>query len=104
MGILGTSISGSTDTNLAYFKDYIQAGRIMARGNLFIYTLASSPLAEAAIHFGLAGPSLFLGYAKNAKENILKHAELMLRAKEAKGMLAVEFGSNEAAAYFIQEK
>lgn len=104
VGILGTSISGATDANLAYFKDYIQAGRIMGRGNLFIYTLASSPLAEAAIHFGLAGPSLFLGYSQSAKQNILKHAELMLKAKEAKAMLAVEFSSKEATSYFIQEK
>ena len=65
VGILGTSVDGSTDTNLAYFKDYLKAGRTMSRGNLFIYTLASSPLAEAAIHFGLSGPTLFLGYDKN---------------------------------------
>jgi len=102
VGIIGTSIAGSAETNLVYFKDYVEAGRILGRGNLFIYTLASSPLAEAAIHFGLAGPLLFLGYAKNQKQNILEHAKFMIKNKEAKAMLAVELNENEAAGYFIQ--
>ena len=104
VGILGTSISGSTETNLAYFKDYVQAGRILGRGNFFIYTLASSPLAEAAIHFGLSGPLLFLGYSKNQKQNILKQAEFMVKTKEAKAILVVEFSDKEAYGYFIQGK
>jgi 3-oxoacyl-[acyl-carrier-protein] synthase II len=102
MGILGTSPLGSTETNLDYFKDYVQAGRTMARGNLFIYTLASSPLAEAAIYFGLGGPSLFLGYSKDATKKMLKHAQLMLENKETESVLAVEFNSNEAKAYLIR--
>jgi len=43
------------------FLDYVQAGRKLGRGSLFIYTLPSSPLAEAAIHFGLQGPVLYIG-------------------------------------------
>ncbi|MGQ9499188.1 MAG: hypothetical protein ACUVQ6_02265 [Dissulfurimicrobium sp.] len=39
-----------------YFRDYLDSGRRLARGALFIYTFPSSLLGEAAIHFGLKGP------------------------------------------------
>ena len=60
IGILGTNPDGALASNLAYFQDYAEHGRKLGRGNLFIYTLPTSPLAEAAIHFGLQGPLLYL--------------------------------------------
>ncbi len=65
-GLFGTNENGCLETNAAYFKDYVQAGRILARGNLFIYTLPSSPLAEAAICFRLTGPILYWGFPGDA--------------------------------------
>ena len=62
IGLLGTNAAGCLEANRAYFQDYLAGGRTLARGNLFIYTLPSSPLAETAIHFGLAGPMLYVGY------------------------------------------
>ena len=60
-GIVGTSEDGSLHSNEKYFRDYIDEGRNLARGTLFIYTLPSSPLAEAAICFGLSGPMMYIG-------------------------------------------
>lgn len=60
-GLFGTNENGCMETNAAYFRDYVQAGRTLARGNLFIYTLPSSPLAESAIYFRLTGPILYWG-------------------------------------------
>ncbi len=57
--ILGTNSNGALESNLIYFNDYIANGRTLARGNLFIYTLPSSFLAEAAIYFGLTGKLLY---------------------------------------------
>lgn len=62
MGLIGTNRAGSLEANRLYFSDYLQAGRVLARGNLFVYTLPSSPLAEAAIHFGFQGPMLYMGF------------------------------------------
>ena len=56
IGLIGASSRGSLAANQAFFKDYAESGRILARGNLFVYTLPSAPLGEAAIHFGFQGP------------------------------------------------
>jgi hypothetical protein len=102
IGILGTSPDGALDSNLAYFRDYAQAGRKLGRGNLFIYTLPSSPLAESAIHFGLQGPILYMRNLQKPQDYLLAQAELMVRNIAAKAILAVSFGINEAACKCIQ--
>lgn len=58
----GVLIAGYDHTllqNSDFFKDYVDHGRVMARGKLFIYTLPTSAVAEAAILFNLEGPLLF---------------------------------------------
>ncbi len=101
IGLLGTSLDGALVSNLDYFKDYVLAGRKMGRGNLFIYTLPSSPLAEAAIHFGLQGPLLYMRYLEQPEKNLLMQAESIVGNKEASAMLTVVLNSNEAAAHFV---
>jgi 3-oxoacyl-[acyl-carrier-protein] synthase II len=94
VGMVATNESGCTETNQAYFLDYVQAGRTLARGNLFIYTLPTSPLAEAAIHFGLRGPSLYWGGPAGrgygaALAEAVERAAACVAAGEAAAMLAV---------------
>ncbi|MBF0384408.1 MAG: hypothetical protein HQL27_00915 [Candidatus Omnitrophica bacterium] len=103
IGILGTNTDGALDSNLSYFRDYVAAGRKLGRGNFFIYTLASSPLAESAIHFGLQGPAFYMRNLENPEENLLAQGELMVRNKAAQTILAVSFGTKEAACKCIQE-
>lgn len=102
IGILGTSPDGALDSNLAYFRDYVQAGRKLGRGNLFIYTLPSSPLAESAIHSGLQGPIFYMQNLEKPEEDLLAQTEEMVRNKAAQAILAVSFGMNEAACKCIQ--
>jgi 3-oxoacyl-[acyl-carrier-protein] synthase II len=59
IGIVGANSDGCLTTDTDYFRDYVENGRKLSRANLFIYTLPSSPLGEAAIHFGLTGPLLY---------------------------------------------
>ncbi len=59
IGIIGANDRGSLQSDIDYFTDYIRSGRTLSRGNLFIYTLPSSPAGEAAIHFGFQGPVLY---------------------------------------------
>lgn len=102
IGILGTSPDGALDSNLAYFRDYVQAGRKLGRGNLFIYTLPSSSLAESAIHFGLQGPILYMRNLEKPQDYLLTQAKLMIRNKAAQAILAVSFGINETICKYIQ--
>lgn len=92
IGILLANAKGALDTNLAYFKDYLEAGRKLARGNLFIYTLPTSPLAEAAITLGLNGPLIYMSESLANKNKVYEHATNMLDNKECDALaLAYEF-------------
>ncbi len=60
-GLVGSGDVGTLAANLSYYRDFCDHGKVLGRSNLFVYTLPTSPLAEAAIHFGLHGPLFFLG-------------------------------------------
>ncbi|NVN91091.1 MAG: hypothetical protein HXX11_10875 [Desulfuromonadales bacterium] len=96
IGIMGASSLGSLVSDTTYFNDYIDNGRTLARGNLFIYTLPSSPLGEAAIHFGLTGPLLFAtGRADSFGASMTMAAEMVAGA-EARRMLVGWLAPDEA--------
>jgi 3-oxoacyl-(acyl-carrier-protein) synthase len=103
ISILGANSSGARKANLTYFKDYIDHGRTLARGNLFIYTLPSSPLAEAAIHFGLTGKLQHLGFAKNTKTESLSYALNMLKTQSQKMIILVNTDSKTSMSYLLQK-
>jgi hypothetical protein len=102
-GLLGASRDGSTATNLAYFRDYLDAGRTLARGNLFIYTLPTSPLAEVSIHFGFEGPMLYAGFGTRETAGLLALARTLL-ADGTPELLAVRLaGGTEAIAFWLAQ-
>ena len=103
ISILGTQPKAALEANLAYFNDYITNGRTLARGNLFIYTLPSSPLAEAAIHFGLTGKLLYLGFAKNTETKSLKYASDMLKTEIHKTIILVNADPKKTTSYILQK-
>jgi 3-oxoacyl-(acyl-carrier-protein) synthase len=100
IGIIGTSREGSLNSDIDYFKDYIENGRTASRGNLFIYTLPSSPLGEAAIHFGFVGPILYAAAKENSIAGILDMAGEMLNGRETATVLAGSSGEQESF-YFV---
>ncbi len=99
-GIIGTNRTGSLKGDVAYFRDYLDSGRKLARGNLFIYTLPSSPLGEAAIHFGLRGPLMYAADADSSPSFAIRTAADIIRCDEADAMLAGYAEENEAI-YFL---
>lgn len=99
-GIIGTNRTGSLQTDVAYFRDYIAGGRKLGRGNLFIYTLPSSPLGEAAIHLGLRGPLMYTADANASIGFVIKTAADMIQRGEAEAMLA-GFAEEKEAVYFM---
>ena len=99
-GLLISNPNGALPANRAYWQDYLDAGRQMARGNLFVYTLPSSPLAEAAIHFGFQGPLLYLGGPGSETEQ-LRIAARWIRTGEAETVVIVEADERAGVAVVI---
>ena len=87
MPILLVNDDGSAAANYDCFKDYVDGGRKLARSRLFIYTLPTSSVAEAAVHFGLQGPLLYLWSEENAVETLVKSAKAMIAEQQAERML-----------------
>lgn len=57
IGIFAGTTGGCLGTDLAYFETVLPAEGSLASPNLFAYTLPNTFLGEAAIRFGLTGPS-----------------------------------------------
>ena len=60
VGVVAFEREGSEAANRAYFADYAAAGRVLGRGQLFVYTLPTSVAAECAIACRLTGPLLYV--------------------------------------------
>jgi 3-oxoacyl-[acyl-carrier-protein] synthase II len=104
IGIVGTNAEGSLRSDIEYFRDYLESGRTLSRGNLFIYTLPSSPIGEAAIHFGLLGPVLYAAGEGNALSTVLDTANEMILADEAPVMLAGKTEEDEAMFFVLGQE
>ncbi len=104
IGILGANESGCFESNIIYFKDYIESGRILARGNLFIYTLPSIPLAEASIHFGLSGPLLHLFFNEKRIPSLLSFAGDSITEGETPSILAVSAEETDAICFVLKQE
>lgn len=96
IGIVGAASAGSLLTDREYFADYLANGRKLSRANLFIYTLPSSPLGEAAIHFGLTGPLLYQATAADSLATAAGTAAGIIAEGGAAMMLAGELWGDEA--------
>lgn len=102
IGLVGGNPDGSFHENRAYFEDYVAAGRSLARGNLFVYTLPTSPLAEASIHCGLRGPVLYVGLPGARAPALLRMAADLLTGGEAARMLAVDDDGRAAVGFLLE--
>ncbi len=101
IGIIGTNAEGSLRSDIEYFRDYVKGGRTLSRGNLFIYTLPSSPVGEAAIHFGFLGPLLYAVGQDNSLLSVLDTASEMVLANETSVMLAGKAEEGEAVFFVL---
>jgi len=104
IGIIGTNANASLQSNVNYFKDYIENGRTLARGNLFIYTIPSSPLAEAAIYFGLTGPLFYVSCVNKGVMELLDCAAHLIEGTDTDAVLAVRAEETEAVAFVLAVK
>jgi hypothetical protein len=100
IGIIFVNDTYCVEDNFKYYKDFIDAGAKLGRANLFVYTLPTTPVAEAAIYFGLTGPLFYLGGNENLS---LAHklAADMVKTREAQGMAIVEKKNKTIYAYLV---
>ena len=88
-GVVSCTYDAATPENEKYFRDYVSAGRKMARGNLFVYTLPTSSLGEVAITYQLKGPIFYSNFSDNRLEMFLGQVDFMLRTKQAKNLVCI---------------
>jgi hypothetical protein len=67
-----SSEEGCVNSDREYFSDFIQYGETAGRANKFLYTLPTSPLGEASVHFGLTGRMLFFTAPDNGFKNLFR--------------------------------
>jgi 3-oxoacyl-(acyl-carrier-protein) synthase len=101
IGIIGTGFTGSLEANRTYFKDYVDAGRVLARGNLFVFTLPSAPLGEAAVHFGLQGPLFAIVAPTTPLTDAIEIASGLVSDGAAPAILVVQAGAGHALAVLV---
>ncbi len=87
IGIMASSVNGCLETDFRFYDTVIPRNGILASPQLFAYTLASSFVGEAAIHFGLDGPSFVLCEQPGDHRMCLKTALLSLSAGECDTLL-----------------
>ena len=69
-GIIGINGDGCAANNRAYWDDYTAHGRDSGRASLFVPTLPSIPVCEAAIAMGIKGPVRYIASRLLAYEHI----------------------------------
>lgn len=96
-GIVVSTLCGSFDNDLEYYRTTLEDGGQLASPNLFSYTLPGIVLGECAVNYNLSGPALCVG-ADAASPGIeaLKLACLMLESGQADIMLAGYLESSRA--------
>ena len=98
IGLIGFGSEGCLETDVRYFQDFLEFKETGGRSNLFIYTLASSALAEASIYFGLMGPLFHLDKPSHSFEEALLAAAVILDDGGADQMIV---GTSENPALFL---
>jgi hypothetical protein len=82
------SKEGPILSDSSYYDDFLQFGGTAGRANLFVYTLPSSPLGEASVHFGLTGNISFVNSDNTLKTICNMIADHNEREKGISGYLA----------------
>jgi hypothetical protein len=80
VAVLGWGGEESISENREYFTDYAVNGRFLGRSQLFVATLPTTPLCEAAICLNLNGP-VFYFHSDGYLNSVLAEAESLLSAQ-----------------------
>jgi hypothetical protein len=104
IGILGTNRDGCLQSNVEFFRDFVENGRTLGRANLFVYTLPSIPVAEAAIYLKCEGPLLYMAFPRTRVASLLRQADRMISREGAPVMLALESNEEEGLCFAVRRE
>ncbi len=96
IGIVAANEKGCLDSDIRYFKDYLDYGRTLGRSNYFVYTLPSTPISEASIYFGLQGAMFYAGGDCKLLAKAVMLASETISQGEVSIMLAGEASEDKA--------
>jgi hypothetical protein len=100
IAIIGWGGEESIMENRAYFTDYAVNGRFLSRSQLFIGTLPTTPICEAAICLNLHGP-VFYFHSDGGLGSVLAEAESLLSTRSATQALLLGIKSGTALALLL---
>ncbi len=103
IGIIGSNETGSLISNFHYFKDYVDSGRKMGRGNLFVYTLPTASISAASIAFGFKGPVFFEMYTQSDFSRLAWNVKKTMSDLDCTGMIVVYGCNNCVTAFYVEE-
>lgn len=88
VGVICATVNGCLQSDMDYFETVLQGDGSLASPNLFAYTLPNSFLGEAAIRFGLTGPTVVVNESWNDGLPSLGMALDALASGQCEAMLA----------------
>ena len=90
--LLISSDSGFSHSDIDYFQDFVKYKETAGRANLFVYTLPTSPLADASVYFGLTGGIAYIeASARSAWNALVENVEDQTTAARVKGVALRDF-------------
>ena len=101
IAVIGWGGEESIMENRAYFTDYAVNGRFLSRSQLFIGTLPTTPICEAAICLNLHGP-VFYFHSDGGLGTVLAEAESLTSAGSATQVLLLGIKCDTALALLLE--
>jgi len=101
VGIVAFDRDGCAAANRAYFSDYVQSGRVLGRGQLFVYTLPTSVAAECAIACRLKGPLVYVAEEDGGVGSAVRVADGLLAESAAEAVVLVTVTPGVATAFVV---
>ncbi len=102
VGMLSLNREGALNANVEYFKDFIQSGKKSARGNLFIRTLPTSPLAQVAMAFGFKGPIFHISTLAPRMLQLIERGEALAKRTEGLNLLCCVGSEKRVISFFLK--
>jgi len=103
VGLLVWNRDGSVKVNRAYFADYVSAGSVLGRGQLFAATLPTSVASEVAIALRLKGPLMYVANKDGSDEAARHVAEQCIGDGLADAMILLDIDEADVKIVFMKE-
>lgn len=102
VGMISLNRDGALTANIEYFMDYLLCGKKSARGNLFINTLPTSPLAQVAMNFGFKGPIFHVSTVRPKVGQLLERAEALAERTPGLNLLCFAGDEKKIISFFLK--